>query len=377
MNVDHSDPGCSAGNQASSVTVSLGQRSYSIRISTGIVDRCGGEFNQVLSGRQLMVVTDENVADIAAPRVLVSLTEAGFRPALEVLPPGEGTKTLRFASRLYDRLVAEAADRQTAVVALGGGVIGDLAGFVAATYARGIPFIQVPTTLLAMVDASIGGKVAVDHPQAKNMIGAFHQPRLVLCDPALLESLPEREYRSGLAEVVKHAVIGDASLFDDLEEQTGAIGRREPAILARIVQRNCAIKARIVEKDEHETKGDRAKLNYGHTFAHAFETAGGYRGLTHGEAVAVGMLCAASLANRLGLCRSELVERQIDLWKRLGLPTELPVELTRRNLLEVMRRDKKAKGGMPTFILPRALGQVEAVANVDPALVRAVIAERV
>jgi 3-dehydroquinate synthase len=280
-----------------------------------------------------------------------------LRTNLAVLPPGEGQKALATASGLYDRLVELNADRQTLVVAVGGGVIGDLAGFVAATYARGLPLLMVPTTLLAMVDSSVGGKVAVNHPKAKNQIGAFHQPVGVWIDTATLATLPDREYQSGLAEVVKYGVIRDAELFSLLEANAEAILRREPDLVRQIVARCCRLKADVVEQDEREETGLRMVLNYGHTFAHAFETVSGYGSWLHGEAVAAGMICASRLAERRGLIPRAVTERQQRLLQRFGLPTA-PQAGPIAPWLEVMGRDKKAVGGRLRFILPRRLGEV-------------------
>jgi 3-dehydroquinate synthase len=260
------------------------------------------------------------------------------------------------------------------VVALGGGVVGDLAGFVAATFNRGLPLLMVPTTLLAMVDSSVGGKVGVNHPRGKNLIGAFHQPAGVWIDPAYLATLPEREFNSGLAEVVKYGVILDAVFFAWLEEHQGAVARRDPAAISHIVSRSCRLKADVVEQDEREETGLRAVLNYGHTFAHAFETVAGYGTWLHGEAVAAGMACAARLARRRGLLDADVPRRQADLLRSFGLPTA-PLSWPADALLEVMRSDKKNVGGRLRFVLPRRLGEVALFDDVPEADVRAVLAE--
>jgi 3-dehydroquinate synthase len=262
------------------------------------------------------------------------------------------------------------------VVAVGGGVIGDLAGFVAATFARGLPLLMVPTTLLAMVDSSVGGKVAVNHPRAKNMIGVFHQPVGVWIDTAVLGTLPDREYRSGLAEVVKYGVILDAPLFEFLEANTDAVLAREPEAIRHIVTRCCRLKADVVEKDEREETGLRAVLNYGHTFAHAFETAAGYGTWLHGEAVAAGMVCASRLAQSRGLIGADLTGRQDRLLRRFGLPTE-PEPWPAADLLTTMRSDKKALSGQLRFILPRRLGEVALFDDVPEAAVAAVLSRLV
>jgi 3-dehydroquinate synthase len=273
---------------------------------------------------------------------------------------------------LYDRLVEEQADRRTLVVAVGGGVIGDLVGFVAATYNRGLPLLMVPTTLLAMVDSSVGGKVGVNHPRGKNLIGAFHQPVGVWVDTAVLDTLPDREYRSGLAEVVKYGVIQDADLFAWLEGHVDAVLRREPEAVRHVVARSCRLKADVVERDEREETGLRAVLNYGHTFAHAFETVGGYGAWLHGEAVAAGMVCASLLAERRGLIGRETTERQRRLLQAFGLPTA-PRRWATEELLAVMRTDKKAVGGRLRFVLPRRLGEVALFDDVPEDDVRQVL----
>src|SRR5262249_14742464 len=269
---------------------------------------------------------------------------------------------LEVASTLYDRLAEIPADRRTLVVAVGGGVIGDLAGFVAATFARGLPLLMVPTTLLAMVDSSVGGKVGVNHPKAKNLIGSFHQPIGVWIDIATLNNLPDREFRSGLAEVVKYGVILDPELFAYLEKNAEAILERDQESLSHIIARCCRLKADVVEKDEREETGLRAILNYGHTFAHAFETVAGYGRWLHGEAVSVGMICASRLAGRLGMIPSDLTQRQQNLFTRFGLPTapgRLPVD----DLIAVMRQDKKSRDGKLRLVLPKQLGEVELFDN--------------
>lgn len=357
------------------VPVSLGSRSYAIEVGYGLLERVGSILSGLSRGSAVLVVADEEVGRRYLKTALASLSGAGFEAASACVPPGEGTKTLAWAGRLYDELVERNFDRRSVVVALGGGVVGDLAGFVAATYARGIGFFQVPTTLLAMVDASVGGKVAVDHPKAKNMIGAFHQPLGVACDLATLASLPDRDYRCGLAETVKYGAIMDGDFFAELERSAAPILAREPGCVERIVARSCELKAQVVQEDEFETTGRRAILNYGHTFAHAFETAAGYEDLRHGEAVAIGMICAGRLARRLGRVDAAFCDRQESLWNALGLPTRVPAELAEVDLVAIMRRDKKAQSGRLRFVLPSRMGHVELVDGVEEALVRDVVRE--
>jgi 3-dehydroquinate synthase len=337
------------------VRVNLAERGYDIRVTSGDLAGVGPFARGRVRGGTAFVVTDENAAPHARA-VAAALEAAGFQVRPLVLPPGEAQKSLAVAGRLYDQLQEMQADRKTLVVAAGGGVIGDLAGFVAATYARGLPLLMVPTTLLAMVDSSVGGKVGVNHPRAKNLIGAFHQPVGVWIDTAALATLPDREYRSGLAEVVKYGVALDAEFFAYLEAHADAVLRREPGAVRHVVAHCCRLKAGVVERDEREETGLRAVLNYGHTFAHAFETASGYGPWLHGEAVAAGMVCAARLAERRGLIRRELVDRQRALLARFGLPTA-PGPWPAADLLATMRGDKKAVAGRLRFVLPRRLGE--------------------
>lgn len=359
-----------------SVRVNLGPRAYDIALTTGDPAGLGPFVRERLPKSHLaLVVGDTNtvrfVGDCEA-----SLTAAGFRTHRAVVPAGEGSKSLAEAARLYDALYDCAADRHTAVVAVGGGVVGDLAGFVAATYNRGLPLVMVPTTLLAMVDSSVGGKTGVNHPKGKNLIGAFHQPAGVWIDTAFLNTLPVREYHSGLAEVVKYGVILDADFFASLETNVPAIARRDPAVLVPVIARCCRLKADVVEKDEREETGLRAVLNYGHTFAHAFETVGGYGVWLHGEAVAAGMECAARLARKMGLIGPELLDRQRRLLQAFGLPTEPRPEWPLDAMLAVMKRDKKAAGGRMRFILPRKLGEVALFDDVPESRVREVLEGR-
>jgi 3-dehydroquinate synthase len=336
--------------------VNLGQRSYDIHVTSNDLAGIGPFARQRAQGGLAFVVTDKNVADHARA-VTAALEAAGFQTRTAVLASGEEQKSLVVASSLYDRLQEAQADRNTLVVAVGGGVVGDLGGFVAATYVRGLQLLMVPTSLLAMVDSSVGGKVGVNHPRAKNLIGAFHQPIGVWIDTATLATLPEREYRSGLAEVVKYGVVLDADLFVYLEANAGPILARDAAVVAKIVAHCCRLKAMVVEQDEREELGKRVVLNYGHTFAHAFERAAGYGTWLHGEAVAAGMICASRLAERRGLIPPEVTERQEILLKRFGLPTA-PGRWSPDDLVPTMRSDKKSLGGKLRFVLPRRLGEV-------------------
>jgi 3-dehydroquinate synthase len=341
---------------AEGIRVNLGSRGYDIAVTHNNSAGIGPFTRQRVKSDKVLVIADEHVVS-HAQKTAASLGQAGLKTALEVRPSGENQKSLAGASALYDRLAEFQADRRTLVAAVGGGVIGDLAGFVAATFNRGLPLLMVPTTLLAMVDSSVGGKVAVNHPRAKNLIGTFHQPIGVWIDIATLDTLPDREYRSGLAEVVKYGVILDADFFSYLETHRDAILRRDPSVIRHIVTRCCRLKADVVEKDEREETGWRAILNYGHTFAHAFETAGGYSHWLHGEAVAAGMVCASHLAERRGLISSDITERLTELLGAFSLPTRIaswPVD----QLLQTMKSDKKTLSGQLRFVLPRRLGEV-------------------
>ncbi len=320
-----------------------------------------------------LVVTDANVRR-HAEAVAAALREAEVRAEVAEVPAGEGSKSPAQLARLYDALAELPADRSTLVVAVGGGVVGDLAGFAAATFNRGLPLLMVPTTLLAMVDSAVGGKVGINHPAGKNLIGAFHQPAGVWVDITALDTLPDREYRSGLAEVVKYGVILDPELFAFLEANAADLLARDPVAVGHVVRRSCQLKAEVVAADEREETGGRAVLNYGHTFAHAFETVGGYGRWLHGEAVAAGMSCAAKLAEAMERTDRDLRVRQDALLAAFGLPTAPDPAWRAADLLDVMRRDKKAVGGALRFVLPTTLGHVELVSGVADALVRGVLA---
>ena len=374
------------GGLADSVTVhvNLAERSYDILIASdslnSVAPTAESWYERRFPGkdgqRSALVVTDRNVAS-HAEKVLGSLKGAGWKAELEPLDPGETTKTLDVISRLYDRLVAMKADRKTAIVAVGGGGIGDSAGFLAATYGRGVPFIQVPTTLLADVDSSVGGKVGVNHPAAKNLIGAFYQPLGVFIDTSVLTTLPERDYLSGMAEVVKYGVILDAEFFDYLEQNVEGLQSRDPAVLRHIIARSCQLKADVVEQDEYERTGLRAVLNYGHTFAHAFEALAGYGELLHGEAVSIGMLYASRLAEKRGLIDADVTARQRTLIDSLNMISSLPSssDFSADAIIEKMLLDKKTVAGQLRFVLPTRMGHVETFGDVPESDVREVLAE--
>jgi 3-dehydroquinate synthase len=364
------------------VPVELGPRSYEVRVVSGELDKFGAYARAALeatwagrSCRFALIVTDAHVADLAIHEGYeANFTAIGIKSTTTVVPAGEASKSLAVASRLYDELVARKADRHTAIVALGGGVIGDLAGFVAATYARGLPLIMIPTTLLAQVDSSVGGKVGINHHQAKNIIGAFHQPAGVWIDTETLGTLPDRELRCGLAEVVKYGIILDGAFFAELEEQAESILARRDGPLRRIVARSCRLKAGVVSRDEREETGLRAVLNFGHTIGHAIESVAGYGGaFEHGEAVAVGMVAECRLAQRIGWIGPDVVDRLVTLLDRFGLPTSAP-GLDVDRLIEAMSRDKKNRGGRLRFVLPRSIGHVELTDRAEEADIRAVLA---
>jgi 3-dehydroquinate synthase len=357
------------------IRVDLGERSYDIAVTSGESTAIGGFARQRSKGNRAFVVTDEHVLE-HADLVAASLRQAGGEPLLVSLPSGETQKALTVASYLYDQLAEARADRHTLVVAVGGGVIGDLAGFVAATWNRGLPLLMIPTTLLAMVDSSVGGKVGINHPRGKNLIGAFHQPVGVWIDTAFLNTLPDREYRSGLAEVVKYGVILDADFFAYLEQHAAAILARDAECVRHIVARSCRLKADVVERDEREETGLRVVLNYGHTFAHAFETVGGYGAWLHGEAVSAGMVCASRLAERRGLIAAEITERQIRLLQTFGLPIG-PLSWPVDDLITAMSSDKKTVAGRLRFVLPKRLGEVALFDDVPEEEVRQVLEKTV
>lgn len=359
--------------EGSIVEVPLGERSYRIEIGTGNLAAAGQRFVARRRVSHAVLIVDEHVESTHATTVARSLDAQGVAVDLVVVESGEATKCVAVADQLWQKLLDLGADRRSVIVAVGGGVVGDLAGFVASTFARGLDFYQVPTTLLAQVDSSVGGKVGVNLPAAKNMVGAFWQPLGVVIDTVTLDTLPEREYRSGLAEVVKYGVILDAEFFAYLEANVAGLKDRSPDVLRQVIANSCQLKARVVSQDERELSGQRAVLNYGHTFCHAFETLTGYGSLLHGEAVAAGMVCASRLAERLGRVDASLTARQTSLLAALGLPTAAPA-VDADDVLRVMQRDKKVEHGQLRFVLPSRLGHVELVGEVNEADVRAVLA---
>jgi len=356
------------------VSVQLGNRSYAIKIAPGLLQKTGGECARLKLGARCAIITDTNAGRHFAKTVFNSLARAGFFPVLIVVPAGESAKSLKSVQSCYDQLAGHRLERKSFIIALGGGVVGDLAGFVAATYLRGIPFAQVPTTLLAQVDSSVGGKTGVNLRAGKNLVGAFYQPRLVLCDLETLKTLPEREFRAGLAEVIKYGIISDAKLFAQLERDLPKILKRDPKTLTTVVARCCEIKAEIVSQDETES-GRRAILNFGHTIGHAIENSSGYGKFLHGEAISIGQVAAAKISERiLGLPERD-VQRIENLFVRAGLPTGIKLNsLQRQKLFDAMRLDKKVSGGEARFVLARKIGAVEFGQKVSPAFIEETLA---
>jgi 3-dehydroquinate synthase len=350
------------------LSVALGSRAYPIHIGAGILD-AAELYRPHLGGGAAAIVTNAVVAPLYLQRVKKAL--GGVRITEVVVADGEQAKSWQTLNQIFDALLDGRCGRDTLVIALGGGVVGDLTGFAAAVYQRGVPFIQVPTTLLSQVDSSVGGKTAINHALGKNMIGAFHQPVAVISDVATLDTLPDRELRSGLAEVIKHGFALDASFVDWLESNVEKILRRDPGALGYAIRRSCELKARIVAADEREA-GERALLNFGHTFGHAIEAGTGYGAWLHGEAVAAGMVMAAELSSLMGQLKKNEVSRVRELVKRAGLPVSGPA-LPPERLLELMALDKKAAKGKTRFVLLESLGRAALRSDVDEKAVRAAI----
>lgn len=335
------------------VRVELGQRGYDIRIGPGLLEDAGAYDGAIRAG-DVLIVTNETIAPLYQEKVETALAARHSVHTL-VLPDGEAHKNLDTLERLFDRLLSGGYGRDATLIALGGGVIGDLAGFAAATYQRGIDFVQLPTTLLAQVDSSVGGKTGVNHPLGKNMIGAFHQPTRVLADVDTLTSLPNREFAAGMAEIIKYGLIRDASFFDWLDTNMAGLNARKPALVSEAIRRSCVNKAEVVAADEREA-GERALLNLGHTFGHALEAELGYGAWLHGEAVAAGMCMAADLSRRLGWLADHQVERIEKVIAAAHLPTAPPSDTSAARILELMRRDKKMQAGSLRLVLLRDIG---------------------
>jgi 3-dehydroquinate synthase len=356
------------------VTVPLGSRSYSILIEPGLLARLGAECRELKLGHRCAIISDRNVAARFARKAMGSLNAAGFDPVRITVPAGETAKSLKTVQACYDQLAAHRFERKSFIVALGGGVVGDLAGFVAATYLRGVPFVQVPTTLLAQVDSSVGGKVGVNFKAGKNLVGAFHQPRLVLCDLDTLRTLPKREFRAGLAEVIKYGIIYDRMLFERLEQSVPELLNLDTRLLGDVIARCCEIKAEVVAQDETES-GLRAILNFGHTIGHAIENSVGYGTYLHGEAISIGQVAAARLSCEVLGLGTDCAERIRDLFRRAGLPTKIRLNSSQRTrLLAAMKLDKKVSGGEIQFVLAEQIGKVVWGQRVSEGLVRQALA---
>ena len=323
-----------------------------------MLDHAGECARKSLSGATCVVISDRNVAQLFAGRVKRSLALAGFRPTLITIPAGEKSKTLQQAGTICDQMIAAGLNRQSFVVGLGGGMIGDISGFVAAIYHRGIPHLQIPTTLLAMVDSSIGGKTGVDTRTGKNLIGAFHHPSLVIDDLDVLKTLPRRQFNQGFAEIIKHAIIADAEMFRTLKvvRASGLRQASETHALQSLIKRNIQIKSRIVAKDERDRTGERALLNFGHTVGHAIERAGNYRKFLHGEAVSLGIVAACAISVKRAGLRPDQRDAIVDLLERFGLPTRLPPKFPRKKILDAVKFDKKFEGGKVRFVVTPRIG---------------------
>jgi 3-dehydroquinate synthase len=346
--------------------ISKADHRHPVLIGAGLLDQFGTYARKYLASEACVVISDNDVAPLFADRIRQSLASAQFRPVLITVPAGEKSKTLAQAGAICDRMIAAGLDRQSFVVGVGGGMIGDLSGFVAAIYHRGIPHIQVPTTLLAMVDSSIGGKTGVDTRAGKNLIGAFHQSSLVIDDLDVLKTLPRREFNQGFAEIIKHAVIGDAKMFRRLESWKAS----DASTLKRLIRRNIEIKSRIAATDERDRTGERALLNFGHTVGHAIERAGNYSKFLHGEAVSLGIMAACSISvAKAGLPPAQR-DAIVTLLKRFGLPTRLPSKFPRKRILDAVKMDKKFEGGKIRFVLTPRIGVAYVSDNVTTADIR-------
>ena len=334
------------------VKIRAGDRSYDAIVGSGLLDSIGSTIAKTLFGKRCAIVADENVANLFAERVFESLRREKFDPSLVIVPPGEKSKTLEKASAICEQMIAAGLDRQSFVIAFGGGVVGDLAGFVAAIFQRGIPHVQIPTTLLAMVDSSIGGKTGVNTNAGKNLIGAVHHPALVIADVDLLKTLPQREFNQGFAEIIKHAIIADAEMFRELKN----IEASDALALQSLIERNIEIKSRVVAKDELDRTGERALLNFGHTVGHAIERAGDYREFLHGEAVSLGMIAACAVSIKRAGLPSNQRDAIVDLLNAFGLPIRLPPNFPRAKILEAVPFDKKFQGGKIRFVVTSKIG---------------------
>lgn len=358
------------------ISVNLPQNSYEVAIAPSSLYTLGARMQELNLGKKVLVVSNPTIFQHYGATIIDSLKSAGFQVTQHLIPDGERYKKLASIEQVYDTACQERLERSSTLVALGGGVIGDMTGFAAATWLRGVNFIQVPTSLLAMVDASVGGKTGVNHPQGKNLIGAFYQPRLVLIDPLVLKTLPDREFRAGMAEVIKYGIIWDADLFSQLEqaERLDSLEYVSKQLLQIILTRSVQAKADVVSQDEKEA-GLRAILNYGHTIGHAVESLTGYQLIIHGEAVGIGMVAAGKIALALQLWTVEDAKRQDTLIQKTGLPTQIPPQLTTPAILEALTTDKKVKAGKVRFVLPTRIGKVTITDQIPTEVISQVIAE--
>jgi 3-dehydroquinate synthase len=350
------------------VAVNLGSRSYDITLGQNSLDQAAKTLGPFVTDRHVVVISDENVAAIYLDQFKTSLASIARRVDSYVVTPGETSKSVATCDQAWQALLEMKTDRDSVVVALGGGVVGDLAGFLAATLGRGIDFIQIPTSLLAQVDSSVGGKVGINLPKSKNMVGAFWQPKSVIIDPLVLSTLDEANFLAGMAEVIKYGLIMDLPLFETIEKSVAPILDRDPQTMTKIIAWCCRCKAKVVEEDETERSGRRAILNYGHTYGHAIESVFGYGKFLHGQAIAIGMTCAGRLARNLGMVDEFFLDRQTKLFQDIGLPTACPTE-RHDELLAAMMRDKKVSHGKLKLILPTEIGNVELLSAPDDELI--------
>ncbi len=359
-----------------SITVNLHQDSYKITIANDSISDMGNQLKKLNLGKKVLIISNPEIFNHYGDACITSLEKAGFEVYIHLIPAGEQHKNLPSIQTIYNIALEHHLERSSTLIALGGGVIGDMTGFAAATWLRGVNFVQVPTTLLAMVDASIGGKTGVNHSQGKNLIGAFYQPKLVLIDPNALKTLPMREFRAGMAEVIKYGIIWDADLFTKLEqaEKIDRFDNINPELLQTILVRSAQAKADVVSKDEKEA-GLRAILNYGHTIGHAVESLTNYQQFVHGEAVAIGMVAAGKIALQMGIWTEAAAKRQDNLIAKAGLPTKIPAKLDKQEIIAALQSDKKVQAGTVRFILPTKIGQVIISDRVTSKIIKKAIAD--
>ena len=358
------------------ISVPLPQSPYEIVTNPGNLPKLGEYLTRLKLGKKILLLSNPEIFEHYGETALNSLKKSGFEVSVHLIPAGETNKTLEAIAKIYDTALEKRLERSSTMVALGGGVVGDMTGFAASSWLRGINFVQVPTTLLAMVDASIGGKTGVNHPQGKNLIGAFYQPRLVFIDPFVLKTLPEREFRAGMAEVIKYGIIWDADLFEQLEQAKSLknLADLPESLLEMIITRSCQAKVDVVSQDEKES-GIRAILNYGHTLGHAVESLTGYSQVNHGEAVAIGMVAAGKIAVKMGLWNEKDAQRQMVLIEKMGLPTQIPSYLDPNTIIDILQNDKKVKAGKVRFILPTAIGKVIITDEVTTEILQSILRE--